>query len=160
MSLLAKTRIWKKKIYKQFYSIIIPLLLEFFSLSRKISEYFCRPSGRVSDPPFPYHANNRKFWKSLITAYICRFARFLINIPHMTSAECCKYFHSQFFVTEFIFLTFIPALMHWTCSFKAGKSQTTFSNTFSSMTMFEFRLKFHRSLFLKVQMTISQHWLR
>ena len=35
-------------------------------------------------------------------------------------------------------------------------SQTTFSNAFSWMKMFEYRLKFHWSLFLRVQLTISQ----
>ena len=36
--------------------------------------------------------------------------------------------------------------------------QTTFSSTFSSMKMVEFWLKFHWSLFLRVQLTISKHW--
>ena len=35
-------------------------------------------------------------------------------------------------------------------------SQTTFSSAFSSMKMFEFRLKFHWNLFLRVQLTIVQ----
>ena len=35
-------------------------------------------------------------------------------------------------------------------------SQTTFSNAFSWMKMFEFRLKFHWSLFPRVQLTIFQ----
>ena len=39
-------------------------------------------------------------------------------------------------------------------------SQTTFSNAFSWMKMHEFRLRFHWSLLLRVQLTISQHWLR
>ena len=37
-------------------------------------------------------------------------------------------------------------------------SQTTFSNTFSWMKMYEFRLRFHWILFLRVQSTIFQHW--
>ena len=39
-------------------------------------------------------------------------------------------------------------------------SQTTFSNAFSSMKTFEFRLKFHWSLFPRVQLTIFHHWFR
>ena len=39
-------------------------------------------------------------------------------------------------------------------------SQTTFSNAFSWMKMFEFRLKFHWSLFPRVKLTIFQHWFR
>ena len=38
--------------------------------------------------------------------------------------------------------------------------QTTFSNAFSSIKMYEFLLKFHWSLFLGVQFTIFHHWLR
>ena len=39
-------------------------------------------------------------------------------------------------------------------------SQTTFSNTFSWIKMFEFRLKFHGSLFPRVQLTRFQQWVR
>ena len=39
-------------------------------------------------------------------------------------------------------------------------SQTTFSNGFSWMKVFEFRLKFHWSLFPRVQLTKFQHWFR
>ena len=42
----------------------------------------------------------------------------------------------------------------------AAFSQTTFSNAFSSMKMFEFRLQFHWSLFLRVKLTIFQHRFR
>ena len=38
--------------------------------------------------------------------------------------------------------------------------RTTYSNAFSWMKMYEFRLRFHWSLFLRVQLTISQHWFR
>ena len=38
--------------------------------------------------------------------------------------------------------------------------QTTFSNAFASMKSFVFWFKFHWSLFLRVQLTISQHWFR
>ena len=38
--------------------------------------------------------------------------------------------------------------------------QTTFSNAFSSMNMYEFLSKFHWSLFLWVQLTIFHHWFR
>ena len=38
--------------------------------------------------------------------------------------------------------------------------QTRFSNAFSWMKIYEFWLRFHRILFLRVQLTISQHWFR
>ena len=39
-------------------------------------------------------------------------------------------------------------------------SQTTYSSAFSWMKMFEFRLKFHWSLFPRIQLTIFQQWFR
>ena len=39
-------------------------------------------------------------------------------------------------------------------------SKTTFSNTFSWMKIYEFRLRFHWSLFLRVQLIIFQYWFR
>ena len=51
-------------------------------------------------------------------------------------------------------------LTHWGRDKMDAISQTTSSSAFSWMKMFEFRLKFHWSLFLGVQLTIFQHWLR
>ena len=45
-------------------------------------------------------------------------------------------------------------LTHWGRDEMNNISQTTFSNAFSSMEMFEFRLKFHWSLFPRVQFII------
>ena len=42
----------------------------------------------------------------------------------------------------------------------APLSQTAVSNPFSCMKHFLFWFKFHRSLFLGVQLTINQHWFR
>ena len=38
--------------------------------------------------------------------------------------------------------------------------QTTFSNAFFSMKMYQFRSRFHCDLFLRVQLTIFLHWFR
>ena len=51
-------------------------------------------------------------------------------------------------------------LTHWGWDKMDAISQTTHLNTFSWMKMLEFRLKFHWSLFLRVQLTISQYWFR
>ena len=51
-------------------------------------------------------------------------------------------------------------LTHWGRDKVDAISQTTFSSAFSWMKMFELRLKFHWSLFLRVQSTIFQHWFR
>ena len=45
-------------------------------------------------------------------------------------------------------------LTHWGRDKMAAIFQTTFSNAFSWMKMFEFRLRFHWSLFPRVQLTI------
>ena len=52
------------------------------------------------------------------------------------------------------------SLTHWGRDKMDAISQRAFSNVFSWMKMFEFRLKFHWSLFLRVQLTIFQHWFR
>ena len=52
------------------------------------------------------------------------------------------------------------SLTHWGRDKMDAISQTTFSSAFSWMKMFEFRLKFHWSLFLRVQLTIFNHWFR
>ena len=49
---------------------------------------------------------------------------------------------------------------HWGRDKMATIFQTTFSNAFSWMKMFKFRLRFHWSLFPRVQLTIFQHRLR
>ena len=51
-------------------------------------------------------------------------------------------------------------LTHWGRDKMAAIFQTIFSNAFSWMKMDEFRLTFHWSLFLRVQLTIFQHWFR
>ena len=49
---------------------------------------------------------------------------------------------------------------HWGQDKMVAIFQTTFSNVFSWMKIYTFRLKFQWSLFLSVQLTIFQHWFR
>ena len=51
-------------------------------------------------------------------------------------------------------------LTHWGRDKMAAIFRTTFSNRFSWMKMYEFRLIYHWSLFPRVQLTIFQHWFR
>ena len=51
-------------------------------------------------------------------------------------------------------------LTHWGRDKMAAIFQTTFTNGFSWMKIYEFRLTFHWSLFIGVQLTIYQHWFR
>ena len=51
-------------------------------------------------------------------------------------------------------------LTHWGRDKMVAVSQTTLLITFSWMKMLDFLLRFHWSLFLRVQLTIIQHWFR
>ena len=51
-------------------------------------------------------------------------------------------------------------LTHWGPDKMAAIFQTTFSKAFSRMKIYEFWLRFHWSLFPRVQLTIFQHWFR
>ena len=66
----------------------------------------------------------------------------------------------SFFVEPQLWSTSTPPssdfpLTHW-----GRDKMAAISHAFSWMKMFEFRLKFHWSLFLRFQLTIFQHWLR
>ena len=51
-------------------------------------------------------------------------------------------------------------LTHWAGDEINVSLQTSFSNAFSWKKLFEFRLKFHWSLFPRAQFPIIQHWFR
>ena len=48
-------------------------------------------------------------------------------------------------------------LIHWGQDKMAAISQTTFSSAFSKVKLFDLRLKFHWSLFPRIQLTLSPH---
>ena len=54
----------------------------------------------------------------------------------------------------------IRLLTHWGWDKRAAILQTTFSNAFSWMKMYEISSRFWWSLFLRVQLTIFQNWQR
>ena len=51
-------------------------------------------------------------------------------------------------------------LKHWDRDKLLDILLTTFSNTFPGMKTFEFQIKFHSDMFLRVQLTLCQHSLR
>ena len=59
---------------------------------------------------------------------------------------------------QMVILEPVLILTHWGRDKMAAIFQTTVSNGFSWMKMFEFWLTFHWSLFLGVLLTIFQHW--
>ena len=73
------------------------------------------------------------------------------NVP------CYCYYSCQLMFTS---AQSVTTLTHWGRNKMAAVSQTALSNAFSWMIILEFRLRFHWSLFLRVQLTIIQHWFR
>ena len=63
-------------------------------------------------------------------------------------------------LAESLFCKSLCYLTHWGRDNMAAISQTTLSNAFSWIKMLEFRLKYHWSLFIRVKLTIFQHWFR
>ena len=51
-------------------------------------------------------------------------------------------------------------LTYWGRDKMAAIFQTSFSIAFSWMKMYEFRIRFHWNLFLRVKLTIFQHWFK
>ena len=51
-------------------------------------------------------------------------------------------------------------LTHWGRDQMDAISQTTFSRAFSSLKMAVFELNFHWNMFVRVQLTIIEHWFR
>ena len=67
----------------------------------------------------------------------------------------CMYIGASDKISE-KFLRRVHAFTHWGRGKIAAISQSTYTNAFSWMKFIEFRLKFHWSLFLKVQSKICQ----
>ena len=94
------------------------------------------------------------------------------NILHKTRQPCAKNFCSNYFILNRLWirrkqnfhgiqvLMEISLLTLWGRDKMAAIFQTIFSNEFSWMKMYEFRLRFHWSLFIRVQLTTFQHWFR
>ena len=89
----------------------------------------------------------------------------VIDWAHSQNDPCTVNLVSQYYMPVLVVIAKIRphiggVLTHWGWDKIDAISQTTFSSTFSWMKMFEFRLKFHWSLFLRVELTIFQHWFR
>ena len=77
--------------------------------------------------------------------------------------KICQYptcwFHASWYCRQGPVLLAWINITHWVRDKMATIFQTIL-NAFSWMEMYEFRLRFHWSLFLRVQLTIFQHWFR
>ena len=74
------------------------------------------------------------------------------------NCECCGY--GQTSINGSFSSAIGILLTHWGRDNMAAIFQTTFSNAFSWMKMYKFRLRFHWSFFPGFQLTIFQHWFR
>ena len=75
-------------------------------------------------------------------------------VAHTILSQLGNWFKHNSFARVGLYLT------HWGQDKMAAFFQTTFSNKFSWMKMYGFRLEFHCSLFLRLELTIFQHWFR
>ena len=116
---------------------------------------------------------NKLFWNSLTFFFIKIYSKRInshVTCPnwlrntHSVLIKLLRYFGKAAYRSRFIRLCRhrMPfgnsTLTHWGRDKMDAISQTTFSNEFSWMNMYESQWKFHWSLFLRVQLTISQHW--
>ena len=103
-------------------------------------------------------------WITYHSAYICikKYSHYL-SISCIWSKLFLKCFNSLWPVDAIYMLSeifVIIVLTHWGRDKMAAIFQATFSTPFSWMKKFELRFKFHWDLFLRVQLTIFQHWFR
>ena len=76
---------------------------------------------------------------------------------HFASRTTC-YYQLSFIKSKASVAAWVQMLTHWGRDKIATISQTTFSNAFSLMKMYEFRIRFHWSLFPWFKLTIFHHW--
>ena len=82
---------------------------------------------------------------------LCKDHSIIDKHPHSYLTQWLLCWHSPWFGS---------VLTHWGWDKMAAFSHTTFSKAFSWMKNYEFRFKFHWSLFLRVQFPISELWFR
>ena len=114
-----------------------------------------------------WEQSSMKFWmifkiyslkkKNAFKKYGC-----LSNLPVNAETRMKKYsLKKNIWWQKFCFEQWAAtALTHWGRDKMVAFSQMTLENPFSWMKMFEFRLNFHWSWFLRVQLTIFQQWFR
>ena len=101
--------------------------------------------------------NDIRNW-TLNMAYFTEHIYYTFSLQFSVPWHCFDMFYCQ---STVLFIAFLFNLLtHWGRDKIDSILQTTFSSAFSWTKMFEFQLRYHWSLFLKVQLTIFQHWFR
>ena len=123
-----------------------PVTRKMFSFDDIIMKY---PPGKlalsitVKAGPFPHGCRTYK------CTIIWGFYHLPVLTKHMRPCHLCFVITMQKII-----------LTHWGRDKMAAIFQTTLSNAFSWMKMYKFRLRFHWSLFPRVQLAIYQYWFR
>ena len=113
------------------------------------------------------------FWGSVLSQMETRWRWLLFCISKMSFSNMFSLNFEQFFWLKFVtkgwqiagaldarlVSVYVKPLTHWGRDKMAAIFLTTFSDAFSWMKMFKFRLRCHWSLFPRVQLTISQ-WVK
>ena len=107
------------------------------------------------------HNSNIFIQENAFESVVCEKAAFLSR-PQCVKPILRKPWYDMSFVKSEIntFFWGFYSLTHWGRDKMDAVSQTTGSNAFSWMKMYWFWLKFHWTLFPRVQLTIFQHWFR
>ena len=110
------------------------------------------------------HLAMARYLKEVHFAQCSESYSFVLHADHFCPREYNEPYNNIVYPPVDANTSIIPAtrqwLTHWGRDKMAAISQTTLSNSFSWVKMYEFRFQFHWSLFLRVQLTIFQHWFR
>ena len=97
-----------------------------------------------------------------INMWLCQWLKFLYYQQWSLNQWLGNYLFIHFLLWLHCYSVTISWVHHlcWGRDEMDAITQTTFSSAFFWKKTFEFQLKFHWSLFLRVQLTIFQHWFR
>ena len=127
------------------------------------------PASQWFAQPFDQAQLRRKYQSSVSLTFVRGIHRRLVNSPHKGPVTQKMFpfddviMHFEICIMESLDCS--PTSLHVCTWWKnwdkmAAISQTIFSGAFSRMKRFVFWLRFQWSLFLRVQLTITQNWFR
>ena len=143
--------LWHKQLYMSWDHIIFRLYLYFLNDVLYFFKYSCTNIFHRRSLYTFYYYQNGMIWFSILVEYVWSYDRLHKGWTRRTVIG---------HVNACIYTITVLSSSHWGRDQMADIFQTTFSNAFSWMKIFEFWIIFHWSLFLRVQLTIFQHWFR
>ena len=119
---------------------------------------------------FPVFISGKDYVDSFTQWGMCNFGIISLSLLNFLYYTQCSRHKDQIHICPVIHLNikyrsikiciYHVYLTHWGRDKMVAIFQTTFTNAFSWMKIYGFRLRFHWRLFLRVQLTIIQHWFR